>query len=100
MKDGSVKAASNASGKVVLNCSGKDTKDAEGNTVGFPVVMLPGEYASIELEVVPTGEEPFKCVFNDVSIRKMTDQGRSVTMVEVTAGGIEGFAPSDGYLEK
>ena len=62
--------------------------------------MLPGDYASIELEVVLTDEEPFKCVFNDVQIRKMTDAGRSVTMVAVTAGGIEGFTPSDGYLEK
>ena len=100
MKDGSVKAASNASGNVVLKCFDKDSKDVEGNVVGFPVVMLPGDYASIELEVVLTDEEPFKCLFNDVQIRKMTDAGRSVTMVAVTAGGIEGFTPSDGYLEK
>ena len=99
MKDGSVKAASNASGKVVLECSGKATKDAEGNLVGFPVVMLPGDYDSIELEVVLTDDDPFKCAFKDIRIRKMTDEGRSVTMVTVLAG-IEGFTPSDGYLEK
>ena len=100
LKDGSVKAFPTASDKVVLQCGNKASVDAEGGLVGFPVVMLPGDYSSIELEVALPDDEPFKCAFNDVQIRKMTDTERPVTMVTVTAGGIEGFIPSDGYLEK
>ena len=98
--DGSVKAYSTASDKVVLQCGDKASIDSEGNVVGLPVVMLPGDYPSIELEVELSDDEPFKCTFNDVQIRKMTEVGRPVTMVTVTAGGIEGFTPSDGYFEK
>lgn len=94
-------AFSSAASKYIrLDCGdGVSSKTGSGWT-DFLLVIPPANYRQLTLTLEIEGEDTYSCALANLNVARVTESSYPLATVAVTAGGIEGFTISDGYLEE